>query len=71
MKPYPESRAVVNACELCCLKFPEAREVSPLALWDNSSLRKLDLSGYIDELIQEQPESVRNPSPAGYGRGED
>jgi len=59
MKPYPTNDAVSNAYELCAIHYPETREVSSLALWDLHYLRDLDLSGFIDELIQEQPESAR------------
>jgi len=49
-KPYPDHRAVANAYELCCLKDPKAKEVSPLALWDLHYLRALDSSGFTDRL---------------------
>ena len=52
-KPYPLPQAVLNAYELCCLKYPEAKAVSPLALWDLHYLRELDDSGFIDELYGE------------------
>ena len=58
-KPYPDTDGVQNAYELAALKFEEAREVWPLALWDMHYLRELDQTGFIDELIQEEPESVR------------
>ena len=51
-KPYPEPRAVMNAHELCCMKDPSAKELSPLALWDTHYLRDLDDSGFIDGLYQ-------------------
>jgi len=53
MKPYPDPLAVANAYELCCMQYPVAREVSPLALWDMHYLRELDYSGFIDELSTE------------------
>jgi hypothetical protein len=53
MKPYPDPMAVANAYELCCMQYPEARSVSPLALWDLHYLRELDASGFIDELASE------------------
>lgn len=53
MKPYPAMQAIVNAHELCCLKYPEAKQMSPVALWDLHYLRQLDDSGFIDELSQE------------------
>lgn len=53
VKPYPAPEAVMNAYELCCMKAPEAKEVSPLALWDLHYLRELDDSGFIDGLYSE------------------
>lgn len=53
-KPYPDPQAVVNAHEMCCIRYPEAKSVSPLALWDLHYLRELDSSGFIDELYGEQ-----------------
>ena len=49
-KPYPDHEAVANAYKLCCLKSPEAEEMSPMALWDLHCLRELDNSGFIDAL---------------------
>ncbi|HET9319537.1 MAG TPA: ABC transporter substrate-binding protein [Bryobacteraceae bacterium] len=49
-KPYPDPAGVVNAFELCLMKDPEAKAVSPLALWDLHYLRELDGSGFIDQL---------------------
>ncbi|MGH7824649.1 MAG: ABC transporter substrate-binding protein [Candidatus Binatia bacterium] len=49
-KPYPDHQAVANAYRLCCMKAPEAEEVSPLALWNLHYLRELDHSGFIDRL---------------------
>jgi ABC-type nitrate/sulfonate/bicarbonate transport system substrate-binding protein len=53
-KPYPDHQAVANAYRLCCMKAPEAKELSPLALWDLHYLRQLDNSGFIDRLYQGQ-----------------
>lgn len=50
IRPYPDPQAVINAYELGCMKSPQAREISPLALWDLHYLRELDNSGFIDEL---------------------
>ena len=41
---------MANAYKLCCLKSPEAEEMSPMALWDLHYLRELDNSGFIDAL---------------------
>jgi ABC-type nitrate/sulfonate/bicarbonate transport system substrate-binding protein len=50
MKPYPDAQAIINAYELGCMKSPEAKELSPMALWDLHYLRELDNSGYINKL---------------------
>ena len=50
VKPYPNLQAVLNAYELGCIKSPEAKQVSPLALWDIHYLGQLDDSGFIDRL---------------------
>ncbi len=60
MKPYPTTEGVANVYELACLHNEEAKSINPLALWDMHYLRTLDQSGFIDELLQEQPENVRN-----------
>jgi hypothetical protein len=46
---------VINAYELGCIKSPEAREISALALWDIHYLRELDNSGFIDKLYKGKP----------------
>jgi len=51
-KPYPDMQAIANAYELCCMKAPEARELSPIAMWDIHYLRDLDNSGFIDGLYR-------------------
>jgi hypothetical protein len=51
-KPYPDPQGIINAYELGCIKSPEAKEVSPLALWDLHYLRELDNSGFIDKLYK-------------------
>ena len=51
-KPYPDPQGVINAYELGCIKSPEAKQLSPLALWDLHYLRKLDNSGFIDKLYR-------------------
>ena len=51
-KPYPDPQGVINAYELGCIKSPEAKELSPLALWDLHYLRELDNSGFIDKLYR-------------------
>src|SRR5437870_6423521 len=51
-KPYPDHQAVANAYRLCCMKAPEAKEISPLALWDLHFLQQLDNSGFINQLYE-------------------
>ena len=51
-RPYPDHQAVANAYRLCCMKAPEAKELSPLALWNLHYLRELDNSGFIDRLYE-------------------
>lgn len=53
-KPYPDPQGVINAYELGCIKAPEARQISPLALWDLHYLREIDNSGFIDKLYRNQ-----------------
>ena len=44
--------ANLNAYELCCMKAPEALELSPIAMWDIHYLRDLDYAGFIDGLYR-------------------
>ena len=65
-KPYPDPQGVINAYELGCIKAPEARQVSPLALWDLHYLRELDNSGFINKLYRNESETddfgrMKNP----------
>lgn len=59
IKPYPSPEGVLNAWELSRMRYQEAQAANPFALWDMHYLRDLDLSGFIDELIQEEPATVR------------
>lgn len=49
-KPYPDAQAIINAYDLGCMKSEEAKQLSPMALWDLHYLRELDNSGYINKL---------------------
>jgi hypothetical protein len=42
---------------LGCIKSPEAKAISPLALWDLHYLRELDNSGFIDKLYKRSSRS--------------
>ncbi|MGH7784007.1 MAG: ABC transporter substrate-binding protein [Candidatus Binatia bacterium] len=53
-KPLSGAPAVANAYRLCCMKAPEAKEISPLAMWNLHFLRQLDNSGFIDQLYAGQ-----------------
>lgn len=51
-KPYPDPQAIINAYDLGCMKSLEAKEISPMALWDLHYLRELDNSGFINKLYR-------------------
>ncbi len=51
-KPYPDMQAIMNAYELCCMKDPVAKELSPIAMWNIHYLRELDNEGFIDRLYR-------------------
>jgi hypothetical protein len=59
IKPYPSVEGVLNAWELSRMRYADAQAAYPIALWDMHYLRELDLSGFIDELLEEEPASVR------------
>jgi ABC-type nitrate/sulfonate/bicarbonate transport system substrate-binding protein len=65
LRAYPTTESVANAYELCWMQYEEAKAVSPLALWDIHYLRDLDVSGFIDELMQEEPENMRDNASLG------
>ena len=51
-KPYPAIEAIANVFRLAVRRNPEIASFNPLALWDSHYVRKLDDSGYIDQLYQ-------------------
>ena len=57
-KPYPDAQAIINAYDLGCIKAPEAKQLSPMALWDMHYLRELDNSGFIDKLYKRKAASA-------------
>jgi hypothetical protein len=59
IKPYPSAEGVMNAWELSRMRYDEAKAANPMALWDMHYLRELDLSGFIDELVQEESPEVQ------------
>jgi NMT1/THI5 like len=59
IKPYPSPEGVMNAWELSRMRYDEAKSANPMALWDMHYLRELDLSGFIDELLEEEPKDVQ------------
>jgi hypothetical protein len=65
VKPYPDTEGVANAFELCAIKYEETRDLRPMGLWDMHWVRELDQTGFIDELIQEEPESFREQDRLG------
>jgi len=56
---YPSLEGILNAWELSRMRYEDAQGAYPIALWDMHYLRELDLSGFIDELLEEEPVSVR------------
>ena len=63
IKPYPDLDAVANVYSLAAMRYEEARQMNPFALWDMHYLRELDQTGFIDELIQEEPERFHDARP--------
>jgi ABC-type nitrate/sulfonate/bicarbonate transport system substrate-binding protein len=59
LKAYPDPEGVANAHELSTTRHEEAKTIQPMALWDMHYLRELDMTGFIDELLQEEPEEIR------------
>jgi ABC-type nitrate/sulfonate/bicarbonate transport system substrate-binding protein len=49
-KLYPSMAAIANVYEEGLRQDKEARNVSPLALWDLHHVRRIDDSGFIDNL---------------------
>ena len=47
---YPTMQAIANVYEEALRQDKEARKVNPMELWDLHHLRRLDDSGFIDEL---------------------
>jgi hypothetical protein len=59
IKPYPSMEGILNAWELARMRYKDAQASYPIALWDMHYLRELDLTGFIDELLEEEPADVR------------
>lgn len=49
-KPYPSPDAIATTHRIAVDLDPDAARVQPLALWDFHALRKIDDSGFIDDL---------------------
>ena len=45
----------MNAYTLSCMRYEDATLADPSALWDMHYLRDLDMSGFIDELLDDEP----------------
>jgi ABC-type nitrate/sulfonate/bicarbonate transport system substrate-binding protein len=52
MKPYATVRAISNVYELAKKQDPAAEKVEPMELWDFHYLRRIDDSGFIDNLYK-------------------
>ena len=51
-KPYPTLDAIRNLYNLTLVAYPEIKVINPLMLWDLHFLRRLDESGFIDDLYK-------------------
>jgi hypothetical protein len=50
-KPYPTPEAVANTFDIAALDYPAAKDINPLSLWDLHWVKRLDDSGFIDDLV--------------------
>jgi hypothetical protein len=49
-KPYPTMESISNAYQLALRQDNTAEKTNPMELWDFYHLRKIDDSGFIDNL---------------------
>jgi ABC-type nitrate/sulfonate/bicarbonate transport system substrate-binding protein len=56
-KLYPKMTAIANVYEEALRHDKEARKVNPMALWDLHHVRRLDDSGFIDNLYGSKNEA--------------
>jgi ABC-type nitrate/sulfonate/bicarbonate transport system substrate-binding protein len=63
-KLYPKMQAIANVYEEAIRQDKDARKVNPLALWDMHPLRRIDDTGFPDQLY-----GRRNDMPADHGHG--
>jgi ABC-type nitrate/sulfonate/bicarbonate transport system substrate-binding protein len=66
-KLYPSIQAVSNVYEEAVRQDKEALKVSPMALWDTHAIRKIDDSGWVEELYKDQPSLTVSPSAGRQG----
>jgi ABC-type nitrate/sulfonate/bicarbonate transport system substrate-binding protein len=52
---YPTTAAIANVYAESLREDPDAAGISPMALWDTHYLRRIDDSGFVDELYGKKP----------------
>lgn len=52
IRPYPAPEAVAYTYEMAAFKYPGAKGLNPLSLWDLHWVKELDDEGFIDSLIK-------------------
>jgi hypothetical protein len=65
-KLYPSLQAVSNVYEEAVRQDKDALKVAPMALWDTHAIRKIDDTGFVDQLYKSHPELAVSPA-AGKG----
>jgi len=55
---YPSTAAIANVYQEGVRADPDAAKVNPMELWDLHYLRRLDDSGFVDDLYKKQPAAV-------------
>ena len=52
LKPYPTPQAILTSYEIATVEYPGSAELNPLTIWDLHWLKRLDDSGFMDDLIR-------------------
>ncbi|HZS64892.1 MAG TPA: ABC transporter substrate-binding protein [Xanthobacteraceae bacterium] len=67
-KLYPTMQAIANVYEEALRVDKDAARVNPMELWDLHHLRRLDDSGFIDNLYKNSGTTRHSPTPAAGAR---
>ena len=67
-KLYPSLQPVSNVYEEAVRQDKDALKVAPMALWNTHHIRKIDDTGFVDQLYKSHPELAVSPAAgrAGY-----